>query len=326
MKLNLGQGLVVVGLAMGLAACGPKLQSVAEQDGSNTADPSRRETISVGVNISEKGFALANASTYTMRLEGCASGLTADITQAQAFVDVYKFDQGCVIKLTAFTYGGVTYEPTVGDPFNATHSAGDIATFADTLNPANQLTVTVGSQLNNPISGTEAVSYTFSQITAGAAETIAKTVVGDAHTLSVTGTDAANVDITGVTMTGMTAGGAGQFTFKVDCLVATTGTLPATLKCGANDLIGLKYRLIADNATYNGDLTYTQAAALFDGSETTVASGDQFSTGNGGFNALVTGPNQMHNNPNMLFVIQSGGAGGSYKYFNVDVTKLTYPN
>jgi hypothetical protein len=125
-------------------------------------------------------------------------------------------------------------------------------------------------------------------------------------------------------MTGMTTGGAGEFSFKVECLTASTGTAPA-LKCGANDIVGLKYRLIPDGAPYNGALTYSQAAALFSGAESTVGTGDIFATGNGGFNAAVTGPNAMHNNPNMLFIVQSGGASGSYKYFNVDVTKLTYP-
>lgn len=321
MKLNVGQGLVLVGLAMGLAACGPKLQSVSEQDGSADPDASRRETISVGVNLSEKGFALANASAYAMSLDGCASGLTASITHANPSVDVYKFDRNCLVKLTSFTYGGITYVPTSGDPFTS-WANGDIATFEESGNPANQLTVVVGTQLNNPISGTEAVSYSFTQLIAGTAETIAKTVVGNSHALSVAGTDAANVDITGVTMTGMTAGGAGQFTFKMDCAVALTGTGP-NYNCGANDMTTLKYRLVAD--TYSGSLTYAQASALFDGSESSVAAGDQFTGTPGGFNAFVTGPNQMHNNPNMLFVIQSGGASGSYKYFNVDVTKLTYP-
>jgi len=321
MKLNLGQGLVVVGLAMGLAACGPKLQSVAEQDGSADPDASRRETVSVGINLAEKGFALANASAYAMTLDGCASGLTASITQANPSVDVYKFDRSCLVKLTSFTYGGITYVPSSGDPFT-TWVAGDIATFQDSGNPSNQLTVVVGSQLSNPISGTEAVSYTFTQLIEGTAETIAKTVVGNAHALSVTGTDAANVDITGVTMTGMTTGGAGEFTFKVDCLVALSGAGP-NYNCGANDMTTLKYRLVAD--TFGGTLTYAQAQTLFSGASSSVAAGDQFTGTPGGFNAFVTGPNQMHNNPNMLFVIQSGGASGSYKYFNVDVTKLTYP-
>ncbi len=325
MKFYVGQGLVVVGLAMGLAACGPKLQSVSEQDGSADPDASRRETISVGVNLSEKGtssLALANASAYSMSLDGCVSGLTvATITQSNPSVDVYKFDQDCLVKLNSFTYGGITYVPTVADPFT-TWANGDIATFHEAANPTNQLTVVVGTQLNDPITGTEAVSYSFTQLIEGAAENIAKTVVGDSHALSVAGTDAAAMDITGVTMTAMTAGGAGQFTFKVDCLTPITGTSPA-YSCGANLMTSLKYILVAD--TYSGTLTYAQAAALFSGSESSVAAGDQFATAPGGFNAFVTGPNQMHNNPNMLFVIQSGGASGSYKYFNVDVTKLTYP-
>lgn len=322
MKLNLSQGLVVVGLAMGLAACGPKLQSVSEQDASADPDASRRETVSVGINLSEKsGLALANASAYAMSLDGCASGLTASITQANPSVDVYKFDRDCLVKLTSFTYGGITYVPTAGDPFTS-WANGDIATFEESGNASNQLTVVVGSQLSNPISGTEAVSYSFTQLIAGTAETIAKTVVGDAHALSVSGTDAANVDITGVTMTGMTAGGAGQFTFKVDCQVPLTGAGP-NYNCGANDMTTLKYVLVAD--TFGGTLTYAQAQGLFTGTPSSVAAGDQFTGTPGGFNALVTGPNQMHNNPNMLFVIQSGGSAGSYKYFNVDVTKLTYP-
>jgi len=321
MKLSLAKGFVVVGLSMGLAACGPKLQSVAEQDGSGDPDASRRETISVGVNLAEKGFALANASSYAMTLDGCASGLSASITQANPSVDVYKFDRDCLVKLTSFTYGGITYVPTAGDPFT-TWIAGDIAIFQDSGNAANQLTVVVGTQLSNPISGTEAVSYTFTQLIQGAAETIAKSVVGNAHALSVSGTDAANVDITGVTMTGMTTAGAGQFTFKVDCLVALSGTGP-NYSCGANDMTTLNYRLVAD--TFDGTLTYAQAQTLFSGASSTVAAGDQFTGTPGGFNAFVTGPDQMHNNPNMLFVIQSGGASGSYKYFNVDVSKLTYP-
>ena len=32
-------------------------------------------------------------------------------------IDVYKFDQGCLVKLNSFDYGGVTYVPTAGDPF-----------------------------------------------------------------------------------------------------------------------------------------------------------------------------------------------------------------
>jgi len=324
MKLNVTQGLVAVGLTMSLAACGPKLQSVSDnQDASTDTDGvSRRESVTVGVNVSEKGagFRLAAASAFSMSLDGCASGLTiASITQSNPSLDVYKFDQDCKVKLNSFTMSGIPYVPSAGDPFT-TWINGDIATFEETANPSNKFTVTVTSQLNDPITGTEAVSYSFNQLLAGTAETIAKTVVSDSHALSVTGIDAANVDITGVTMTGMAAGGAGEFTFKVDCNVAVTGTAPA-LSCGSNLMTTLKYVLVAD--TYSGTLNYAQAQALFASAGTTVASGDQFVTGNGGFNTqTLTGPAQMHNNPNMLLVIQSGGS--SYRYFNVDVTTLSW--
>ncbi|HYX35237.1 MAG TPA: hypothetical protein VE954_19245 [Oligoflexus sp.] len=332
MKVTVVQGLVAVGLSMGLAACGPKLQSVADnQDASTETDSTRRETVTVGVNVSERGagFNLAAASSYAMSLDGCASGLTvASITQANPSVDVYKFDQGCKVKLNSFVLSGITYAPVAGvggDPFT-TWISGDIATFEESGNASNKFTVTVTSQLGDPISGTEAVSYTFSQLVAGTDETIAKTVVGDSHALSVSGVDAASVDIVGVTMTGMAAGGAGQFTFKVECLTNITGTNPA-YSCGNNLMTTLKYVLVED--TFGGTLTQTQANALFAGASTTVAAVDQFPVGTtgalkGGFNTqTLTGPAQMHLKPNMLLVVQSGGA--SYRYFNVDVSTLTYP-
>jgi hypothetical protein len=328
MKVTVVHGLVAVGLSMGLAACGPKLQSVADnQDASTETDSTRRETVTVGVNVAERGgFSLAAASSYAMSLDGCASGLTVpSITQANPSVDVYKFDQGCKVKLNSFVLSGITYTPAAADPFDS-WVTGDVATFEEAAIPSNKFTVTVTSQLGNPISGTEAVSYTFSQLIAGTDETIAKTVVGDSHALSVSGVDAASVDIVGVTMTGMTAGGAGTFTFKVECLTNITGTSPA-FSCGNNLMTTLKYVLVED--TFGGILTQTQANALFASAGTTVAAGDQLPTGTvgalkGGFNTqTLTGPAQMHLKPNMLLVVQSGGV--SYRYFNVDVSTLTYP-
>jgi len=331
MKLNVTQSFVVLGVTAALSACGPKLQSVAPSQDPTSAEPEsateRRETVTVGVNVAEKaGFRLASASSYSMSLTGCASGLTASgISQANPSVDVYKFDQNCLVKLDSFTLNGITYTPSSGDPFTS-WANGDLAVFEESGNPSNNFTVIVTSQLGNPISGTESVAYTFTQVAAGTDETIAKSVVSNSHALSVSGVDSATVDIVGVTMNGMTAGGAGQFTFKVECLTAITGSSP-TYNCGTNQLTTLKYVLVKD--TYGGTLTAAQAAALFSGGETTVGAGDLLATGssgapNGGFNTqTLTGPNIMHNNPNMLLVIQSGGT--SYKYFNVDVTTLTYP-
>jgi len=328
MNFKAKESLVAVSFALTLAACGPKLQSVSDNQDSTETDTSTREAVAVGVNIAEKGsgLKLASSSSFNMSLDGCASGLTvASITQTTASVSVYKYDRNCLVKLNSFVISGITYTPTAGDPFTS-WATGDIATFADTTNAANQLVVVVSSQLNNPISATESVSYTFTQVAAGTDETIAKSVVGDSHALSVSGVDAATIDIVGVTMTGMTSAGAGQFTLKVECDTNVTGSAGA-YTCGNNTLASLKYVLVED--TYSGTLTAAQAGALFTSAGTSVASADQFGTGTtgalkGGFNTqTVTGPNAMHTHPNMLFVVQSGGT--SYKYFNVDVSTLTYP-
>jgi hypothetical protein len=326
MKLNVGQGLVVVGLAMGLAACGPKLQSVSEQGGSATSDPSRRETITVGVSLNERkaGFALAGVTNFNMSLTGCASGYTQnDITQANPNIDLYKFDQGCIVKLNSFVVNGFTYEPSASDGF-FDWSEFDVATFESAANLTEKFTVKVTAQLGSVIGETDSVSYAFTQLVAGASEDIAKDTVSDSHTLSVNGIDAAAMDIVGVTMTGMAAGGAGEFTFTVECASGVTGTGTST-KCGDNLLTSLKYVLVKDD--YASTLTHSQAAALFNSAGTDVATILPLGTSgaaNGGFSANVTGPTQMHVNPNMLFVIQSGGANGSYKYFNVDVETLMW--
>ncbi len=328
MKFLAYQSLVATGLILSLAACGPKLQSVSDNQADTATDPdsTRRETVTVGVTMNQKaGFRLASANSYDMTLSGCASGLSiSGITQANPSVDVYKFDQGCSIKLNSFVMGGITYVPSLGDPFTS-WAPGDIATFQEAGVPANNFTVVVTTQLNNPITGTEAVAYTFTQLAAGTDETIAKSVVGDSHALSVSGQDAPTFDIKGVTMTGMTAGGAGEFVLKAECDTAITGSAP-NFVCGTTQITSLKYKLVKD--TYSGTLTAAQAAAIFDGSETTVDAADLLALGtsgatNGGFNSqTVTGPALMHSNPNMLFIIK---AGASYKYFNVDVTTLTYP-
>jgi len=323
MKLNLSQGLVATSLVLSLVACGPKLQSVSESKGDSSNNPSDRETVNVGVSFTEKGagFSLASATSFVMSLDGCASGLTVgSITQGNPGVNVYKFDQGCKVKLSSFVLSGLTYTPTVGDPFTS-WAPGDVATFSS---GSLEMIVTVTSQLNNPITGTEAVAYSFTQLAAGADESVAESVVGDSHALSVGGIDAATVDVVGVTMNGMTAAGAGQFVFKVECLTNITGTAPA-LSCGNNLMTTLKYVLVED--TTGGTLTAAQAAALFASAGTTVDAADQLPLGTpgavkGGFNTqTLTGPNAMHTHRSMLLVIQSGDT--SYRYFNVDVSALT---
>jgi hypothetical protein len=323
MKLNVGQGLVVVSLAMGLAACGPKLQSVSEQDGSATADPSRRETVTVGVNLAERkaGFALAGVTNYSMSLEGCASGYSeTSITQSNPSIDLYKFDQNCKVKLNSFIINGASYAPGT-DAFTS-WLADDSAIF-ESATSTEKFTVKVISQLSSPIATADTVSYAFTQLLEGDDALIAKDVVGANHTISVSGIDAAAVDIIGVAMTGMSGAGAGEFKLTLECANNVTGTGAATA-CGSNLLTSLKYRLVED--TYGGTLNETSAADLFASAGTSVDSNDILAIGSaapkGGFAVTVSGPSPIHTKPNMLFVIQSGGA--SYKYFNVDVETLLW--
>jgi hypothetical protein len=314
MKLKVTQGLVVVGMAVGLAACGPKLQSVSGTDGSEDPDAARRETISVGISVAEKstGFKLAAASSFNMSLDGCASGLRyPSITEAKENIDVYKFDQGCVVKLNSFSVDAITYAPS-DDGFSH-WGVNDTAIFVDSNNANNKVLVRVASQLNSPVGLTDSVSYTYTQVVAGTAENVDKSIVGASHQLSVGGVDAANVDIAGVTMIGMTAQGAGLFTFDVSCLVALSNG-----SCGSNALTSLKYVLIKD--PYGAATpTASQLATHFASAGTQVASGDETATG---FKTqTLSTPDEMHNNNELLFIVQSGGV--SYKYFKVNVEKLS---
>lgn len=332
MKIALVQGTVALNLVLTAVACGPKLESVSTGKNEAGTPDGRRETVTIGVSVDEgaAAFALASATSYSMALEGCASGLSySNISQANPNVDVYKYDQNCVIKLNGFSINGINYVPSASDPFTS-WAAGDIATFEESGNSTNSLRVVVGSQLGNPIAGTESVAYTFSQIVAGSDSTFAKSAVGANHALSVSGQDATPMTVAALNFIGMTAAGAGQFQFTLDCNENVSGTAPA-LSCAGTSLSDLKYKLVKD--TYSGTLTLAQAAALFDGSELSIADADKLAVGAGGAAhggfvtkggaSALTGPDQMHANPNMLLVIQV--AGVSYRYFNVDVTTLTYP-
>jgi len=332
MKAQIFKGMLCF-TTLGLMACGPDLKDVSESQQNRAAEPAgqSKDMVTVDVDVQQRsGLRLAAATSFQMSLEGCASGLSyPNITEANANIDVYKYDQGCLVKLNSFAYNGITYTPSAGDPFT-TWLAGDIAIFEDALNPNNKLRVIVNSQLSSPVAGTESISYSFGQVAAGADKLLAKQVVGDRHELSVSGQDATPMTISGVSFVGMTAQGAGQFIFTLECGQVVTGAIP-NLSCAGTPLANIKYRLVKD--TFGGVLSYDQAAAIFNGSELAIADGERLAPGqggttNGGFisksgASVLTGPNQMHSNPNMILILQAGGV--SYRYFNVDVTPLTYP-
>jgi len=90
-------------------------------------------------------------------------------------------------------------------------------------------------------------------------------------------------------------------------------------------MANITYKLVKD--TYSGTLAISDAMALFPAGETTTTMGtDREAPGgatvNGGFHTvMLDGPNQMANNPNMIFIMEA--LDTSYQYFKVDVATLT---
>ena len=317
------------------AACSveePTVDQAAEEE--QTTEFSDDDLVTIPVALAESSSAisllLAPATDYDMTVDGCASGLTTTANELTPSLEVYKFDRGCLAKLTAFTSGGITYVPSSGDPFT-TWLAGDTATFEDQSDPTTTIAVKVDSQLEDPIAGTETVAYSFSEIEAGADENIASSVVGQSQTLSVSGQVAPdfNIATNGVNFVGITATGAGEFEFKFECASAQTGT-GLTADCAGVTMSDLTYKLVED--TFGGTLTTAEAAALFPAGESSLLAAEVYDAGtngltNGGFTtklgtgSALVGPDAMHDNPNMILILQA--ADTSYKYFNIDVSTLS---
>ncbi len=277
-------------------------------------------TIPVELNYKAKSFALANATTFDISLESCATGYTSTADENSTALQVYKFDRGCKAKLTGFTFGGRTYIPTVADPF-ASWNAGDIATFDEVGLPGtNAVTVKVVSQLADPVAGNEAVVYSFSELVKGADEAIMEAVLGDAHSMTVASQPPPSYTIEQVQFVGINAQGGGQFVFTLDCTAAMAGDV-----CEQVDQADITYKLVEDS--YASTMDIGEANALFPAGETAITlPGDQEPaaglTPHGGFHTItLDGPDQMALHPNMIFIMQA--ADTSYQYFNVDVSTLT---
>ena len=180
--------LLKLGVSFGLLlGCGgPLIKEVGPSDSSDGGGQALNEKIRIDVVVTENksSLLLADATAFTMQLEGCASGYTSSATETDPSLLAYKFDRDCLAKLASFQINGVTYVPSAADPFT-TGLAGDTAVFEDSTAPTNLISVKVVTQLDNPISGTEPVAYSFSQITKGDDENIADSVVGGLRKLTI---------------------------------------------------------------------------------------------------------------------------------------------
>jgi len=264
-----------------------------------------------------------NVTAYSIGLVGCATGYTSTATLASPNLQVYKQDKSCLAELNSVTYNGSAFTPKAGAGFT-TWLAGDTATFSATGMP--DISVKVLAQLSSPILSADTVSYQFYVITQGTTNTVANTVVGEAHSMSVVGQDPPDYDISVVTFGGVSvSGGSGLFTFKMGChTAAVTGTSPNNI-CTNVPLTQIKYKLVQD--TYSGVLTIQQAQTIMSAGTSSVLDTTDYiapsgtAPTNGGFvTGQLTGPSQMSVNPNMLLVLQSNGL--SYEYWKVQVQAL----
>lgn len=284
------------------------------------------------------GLGLATAAThFSIELTGCVSGYTSTGDEVNPSLNVYKYDQGCIAKLVSFELPSGIFTPTGGTDFSS-WDAGQTAVFAKTTDNTVTMGVVVIAQLPSTITGTEAVTYSFYEIVEGA--DVAVSDVGEGHTMTVDGVLAPSFTVNSVRYVAMTNTGAGQFEFTMHCSVALGN---ANTTCKDVTLTDIDYMLIEDAAPYNGTITFAQADALdWDNDSTPVVGGEVVNVGGndaatppntlarGGFYtniaAPLTGPDELHNNPNMLLIFRApNGDHASYLYFNVDVTTLTQP-
>jgi len=333
MGRNLNYSIVFLTMLAAASCSQPKQKTFEDNGDSETSgtvvgsgSTGSRELVTIQVSLldstSSGGFSLADATAFDISLDSCISGYTSTADESSTALQVYKFDRGCKAKLTGFEYGGFIYIPTVADPFT-TWDANDTAVFDEAGFPGtNAVTVTVVSQLADPVSGTEAIVYKFSELDKGADNSILEVTLGDAHTLTTGSQDPPSFTIDTIAFTGVNAQGGGEFTFTMEC----TADIGITSTCEGIDFADTTYKLVQD--TYASTLLVGDANAMFPAGESAITlPGDRVAPGaggtvNGGFTtATLTGPDAMATNPNMILILQS--ADTSYQYFNVDVSTLT---
>jgi hypothetical protein len=285
-----------------------------------------QETVSYNVNLSKVELGLTGASKFTIRVEGCASGYSGEAHETSPSLVVYKFDRNCLAKLTAMTVGGVDYVSSSSDPFDS-YASGDKATFVDAAGGPAKIFVQVLNQLDNPIPSStpsHGVDYAFSTIQQGVTQECTGDCVKNNYSISVNGIDAPAYDVKKFSFVDMNQNGAGVFSFEFECEQPVVGSDTAAT-CKGAPMSGLKYKLIVD--TFGSSLTMDDAAnVMMSGtvgvdSVEVVAAGANPDMPNGGFvSKMMVGPDQMHLNPNMMMILETGDT--SFKYWNVDVTPI----
>ncbi len=291
------------------------------------------------VDDSSQGLDLVSVATgINVSVTGCASGFTIGTTLIQSgVVNLYKLDQNCLVKLQSFIFGTTTYSATATGATNfTTWTAGSVATFANTVSATDLIKVFVESQVTaGGVTGSDTISYTFTDITAGATNNVSQASVSYPVPLTVTGRAAPAFSVWTAKFVSTNANGSVNMAFTLACTSAVTGSAGA-YSCAGVPLTQFAYYFGKDNYS-QGAITVAQANAL---TYTTVTSGIELGGGatdpnggsavtNGGFatGSLVTGTVAVYpSNLNNVFIIQGKDGSGNvtgYLYFYVNIASIT---
>ncbi len=281
---------------------------------------------------------VSSATGINVSVSGCASGFTLGTTLIQSgVVNLYKLDQNCLVKLQSFIFGTTTYSATATGATNfTTWTAGSVATFANTVSSTDTIKVFVGTQVTaGGVTGSDTVSYNYTDIAAGTTNNIAQASVSYPIPLTVTGQAAPPFTDFTAKFVQTNANGSVTMSFTLQCTSAVTGSAGA-YSCGGTPLTQFAYYFGKDNYS-QGTITVAQANAL---TYTAVLSGNQFGNGatdtngggvvpNGGFyaNSVVSGTTPVYPSAlNQVFIIQKKDGSGnilSYLYFYVNLASIT---
>lgn len=347
-------------LYFSISGCGPSLDGELAEEGENKASTQENtaseqqpvkspEVVTVPIKIyydQGDGLGLVDvtaAVSYSVTLTGCASGYTET---SSTTLSPYNFDVGCYAKLTQFVYDGTdnfTYTQTAAgasafNPDNRTgYLAGEQAVFAtdDVGAPTHKtkLRVYVEQQLSNAITAGDAVIYRFSHIEKGSDKTILKSTIDrDGTTVTVTSVAPPSFTLDTANLVNITATGAGEWEFILQCSANISGAGDDRVCAQVDMFDNLRVKLVEDSWSSSPTVTDLESAFgtaansgnaiatgdIHDAGTTTVKGG--FKTPNTGEANVLTGPDQMHLNPNMILILRSEDSGQySWQYFNVDV-------
>ena len=285
---------------------------------------------------------VSTGSNLTVAVSNCTSGYSLSSTAiTSGVVNLYKGDQNCLVKLTGFTLGSVSYTPTGGTDFT-TWLNNDVATFKNTAG-SDTIKVFVSSQVTQSgVQTSDTIVYKFTDVSQNSTSSLSQSTTSTPVPLIVSGQAAPNFTVTQSRYLSTNPNGSANMAFTLQCGTTMSGSSLATYACSSILLNSqLDYILIPDSYS-QGAITVAQATSAFSSNTATSVGSLIVSPGgtdlhsntlsNGGFytsetTPLVTGSLTVYpNNLNSVFILRSKDLSGNvlaYLYFYVDIASIS---